>query len=408
MPKKAKELSARHIRQLTAPGMHPVGGVAGLLLQVTDTGARTWILRYATGQTKTAKSGKPFAVRRDMGLGGFPDVSLAQARELARQYREDIRERGIDPVAERKALIRATRAQQMKHITFADAAGQCHTAKGDEFSSEKHRRDWLSSLERYAFPVLGNMSIADIDTNHIMQVLEPIWKDRTETATRIRQRLETVFSWAIVSGHYQGLNPARWKENLKEVLSKPSKLIKKSNFAALAYSDVPAFIADLRTREGMGARALEFIILTAARSGEVRGATWSEIDLKTKIWTIPASRMKMGKEHKVPLCADAVKLLESLPRESDYLFTAPRGGQLSDMTISAVCKRMKVDAVPHGFRSSFKDWAAEETNHANLVSEMALAHKIGNDVEAAYRRGELMKKRRELMNDWCKFLQKTG
>jgi integrase len=260
-------------------------------------------------------------------------------------------------------------------------------------------------LERYAFPVLGKRPVEDIDLPAVESVLAPIWLERTETAKRLRGRIESVLSWAIASGKREGPNPARWRGNLDAVLAKPSKVSKVQHHRALPWKEIGRFMADLRQRQGMAARALEFAILTAARSGEVRFAVWSEIDLEARCWTIPAERMKAGREHCVPLSAPALALLAALPRMegSPYVFAAPRGGALSDMSISAVCRRMEVDAVPHGFRSTFRDWTAESTAYARDVAEMALAHTIPNAVEAAYRRGTLFDKRVRLMRDWAAF-----
>jgi integrase len=394
MPKKAKELSPLEVKRITKPGLHAVGGVAGLLLQVTPTGARSWVLRATVG-----------AKRRDIGLGGFPDVTLAQARERAREAREQIRQ-GIDPVEQRKATRDALRAEQAKRLTFDDAAKQFLARKSSEFKNAKHAAQWGSTLETYASPIIGKLPVDRIELAHIIQVLEPLWTTKTETATRLRGRIESVLAYATASGFREGDNPARWRGNLDAVLPKPRKLAKVTHHRALPFDQMPDFMIELRKREGMGARALEFAILTAARSGEVRGATWAEIDLDAKLWTIPADRMKAGKEHTVPLSTAAVKLLNALPRmkDNDHLFPAPRGGQLSDMSLSAVTKRMGVDAVPHGFRSTFRDWCAERTHYPNEVAEMALAHTIGNKVEAAYRRGDLLLKRARLMSDWCKFI----
>ena len=393
MPKKAKELSAAEVRRKTKQGLHAVGGVAGLLLQVTSTGARSWILRVMIGSN-----------RRDMGLGGFPDVSLKQARDKARDAR-DLIEKGLDPVAERKAARNALIFSQAKDMRFDRAAKLCHAAKSTEFRSAKHSQDWINSLDRYAFPAIGSLLVADIELHNVMAVLEPIWHTKTETATRIRQRIESVLTWSTVSGHRKGDNPARWDGNLKEVLATPNKIKKVKHHAALPWQKVPEFMTELRKHEGMGARALEFSILTAGRSGEVRFATWDEIDLDEKLWTIPADRMKAGKKHKVPLSSDAIKLLKALPKldDSPQVFTAPRGGILSDMSISAVMRRMKVGAVPHGFRSSFKDWARSNTSYADEVSELALAHVNNDSTRAAYARDELLPKRIRLMRDWAKF-----
>jgi len=393
MPKRAKELSAVQVKRLTKPGFHAVGGVSGLFLQVTRSGARSWILRATVG-----------AKRRDIGLGGFPDVTLAQAREKARDAREKIRQ-GIDPVAERKSARESLKAAQAKTLTFDQAAHRCHAAKVDEFRNEKHKHDWISSLERYASPVLGSLLVNDIELAHVLEVLEPIWKDKTETATRVRQRLESVLTWATVRGYRKGENPARWEGNLKEVLPTPSKITKVRHHRAIPWQEISAFMEKLRQREGTAARALEFAILTASRSSEVRLATWDEIDLDHGIWTVPAERIKAGRTHRVPLSKDAVSLLKALPRVqgSNYVFPAPRGGALSDMALSAVCRRMGVDATPHGFRSTFKDWARNRTSYADEASELALAHVNSDATRAAYARDELLPQRQKLMADWARY-----
>ncbi|MGM0984864.1 MAG: tyrosine-type recombinase/integrase [Pseudomonadota bacterium] len=411
MPKVAKELSAAEVRRIDRPGFHAVGGVPGLLLQVTAGGGRSWVLRVLVGNR-----------RRGFGLGSFPYVSLADARTRARELRDKLAE-GIDPVAERQAARAAHVAAQAKRLTLREAAEQYHSAKEGEFSNAKHRKDWLASLKRYAFIHIGDVAVADVELPHVLKVLEPIWETRTETATRVRQRLESVLAWATVRGYRQGDNPARWRGNLDAVLAKPAKVGKgKRHFPALPWQRVPEFMADLRSREGIGARALEFAILTAARSGEIRGATWDEIDLAAKVWTIPASRMKAGKPHRIPLPADAVALLESLPRMEGQplVFPAPRGGKISDVTILATVKRMHASklkaegegyadptdgrpVVPHGFRSAFKDWARSRSTFPDEVSELALAHVNSDATRAAYARDELMPQRAKLMKAWGAF-----
>lgn len=391
MPKKAKELSAVEVRRLTAPGFYAVGGVAGLHLQVTGSGARTWILRAVVGSK-----------RRDMGLGGYPDVQLAQAREKARELREAIRD-GRDPVADRKAARDALIAAQAKVLTFEQAARRCHATKEAEFRSRKHRRDWINSLENHAFPVIGRLPVASIELPHVLKVLEPIWHERTETATRVRQRTEAVLTWATVSKYRSGENPARWDGNLKEVLAAPRKITKVEHHRALPWQQMGEFMAALRKREGISARALEFLILTAARSSEVRFCKWNEIDLQARVWTVPAERIKAGKTHRVPLSDDAVRLLKSLEASEDYVFPAPRGGALSDASIAAVLKRMGVDAVPHGMRSAFKDWARNRSAYPDEVSELALAHVSTDATRAAYARDELLPQRKRLMHDWARF-----
>ncbi|WP_421621728.1 tyrosine-type recombinase/integrase [Alkalilimnicola ehrlichii] len=393
MPRRAKELSAIQVKRLSKVGVHAVGGVSGLLLRIYPSGARCWVLRTRAG-------GK----RRDYGLGGYPTVTLAQARERARELLDELW-RGNDPVAERRERIAEQRAAEAKRLTFAQAAAQCHQAKAAEFRNAKHKRDWISSLERHAFPVLGDLPVADIELAHVLKVLEPIWKEKTETATRVRQRVESVITWATVSGYREGENPARWAGNLEVALPAPNKIRKVKHHRALPWKEVPEFMAALRQRQGMAALALEFAILTAARSGEVRGATWDEIDLDARVWTVPADRIKAGKPHRVPLSDDAVAVLERVPRMegSNLVFTAPRGGQLSDMTLGAVLKRMEVDATAHGFRSTFKDWARSCTSYQDEVSELALAHVNSDATRAAYARDELLPQRKRLMQEWARY-----
>lgn len=371
MPKKGIELSAIQVKRLDKPGMHAVGGVAGLLLQVSKSGARSWILRATVGSR-----------RRDIGLGGFPDVTLAQAREKARVTRGKI-DQGFDPIEERKAAKVALRASQAKRLSFAEAARRKHEAIAPEFRNARSRANWLSSLELYAVPVVGDMEVADVEMSHVLSVIEPIWRDKTHTANRVRQRMEAVFDWAIARKYRETANPAAWKGNLAEVLPKPTKISTVKHHRALPWQEIPGFMRRLRKRTGMSARALEFAILTAARSGEVRFATWNEIDLDAALWVVPGQRTKNGKAHRVPLSKEVVALLRTLPRfeNEDTVFTASRGGSLSDMSLSSLTRKMDVDAVPHGFRSSFKDWARNCTDASDEVSELALAH-VNSDSRA--------------------------
>jgi integrase len=403
MPKIAKELSPVEVKRLTKPGMHAVGGVTGLVLQISPSGqSRTWIYRTTIG-------GK----RRHLGLGGFPTVTLAMAREMAREAFMSIRA-GNDPIEQRKAAQAALTATQKRGLTFADAMEKFLAIKLQEFDNDKHRKQWRATLDKYAAPAIGKMLVADIALPDVLRILEPIWLDKTETAKRLRGRIEAVLSWATVAGHREGENPARWKGNLSEILPKPSKVVKVAHHPALALDDAAAWFADLQTRDGMGARALEFLAMTASRSGEVRGATWDEIDLDKGVWTVPAERMKMSREHRVPLTSEALALLKTLPRfaESDFVFPAAKGGQISDMTISAVMRRQGFTdsrtgrtAVPHGMRSTFRDWAAERTEYPRDMAEIALAHQVGGEVERAYRRGDQMEKRRAMMCAWGRFLR---
>jgi integrase len=340
-----------------------------------------------------------------MGLGGFPEVSLKEAREKAREKRDMVRE-GRDPVAERHSAKRALLVAQATHITFAQAARQCHEMKSSEFRNDKHAAQWINTLETYAFPVLGPLAVDEIETAHVYKVLEPIWKTKTETARRLRQRIEAVIRWAYTKKKIKRDNPASWEGNLQELLPKPSKVQKKQHFKALPVRDIGAFLVELRKRHGQGARALEFSILTASRSGEVRGMTWDEVDIDRSLWVIPGERMKSGKEHRVPLSKAALKVLGE-PGEG-LVFPAPRGGMVSDMTLSKVLRSMDIDAVPHGFRSTFKDWAREYTRYPDEVSEPALAHVNSDATRAAYARSELIEQRRKLMDDWARFCSKIS
>lgn len=393
MPKKAAELGPLQVSRLKSPGLHAVGGVAGLRLQVTPSGSRSWILRTTAGGKRIEK-----------GLGGYPDVTLARAREKAREARDMI-ERGVNPIEAAKLAKSALAAAVASAWTFDQCAADYIEAKSEGWTNPKHTAQWKATLETYASPVMGRLLVRDIELPHVLRVLEPIWTTKTETATRVRGRIEAVLNWATTKGYRSGLNPARWRGHLENLLAKPGAVAKVEHHAALPAGAMGAFMVRLRAAEGMGARALEFAILTAARSGEVRGATWDEIDLDGAVWTVPAERMKAGEEHSVPLSRQAVALLRSLPRirGAALVFQAPKGGELSDMTLSAVLRRMEVPAVPHGFRSTFRDWCSEHTNYPRDAAEMALAHAIPNKVEAAYRRGDLFNKRIKMMQDWANF-----
>jgi len=400
---------------------HPVGGVSGLLLRVTPQGARSWILRTVVGSR-----------RRDIGLGGYPEVKLTEARERARKDKNDIRQ-GIDPVEQRRKLKEALRAEYETRKTFAEVWPEFFKAKRKNWGA-KNQQHWKASIETYALPIIGSIIVADLETRHIESVLNPIWIKKTMLAKKLRGRIEAVLSFAAVKGYRTGDNPARWADNLAEILPKPSKVHTTKHYPALPIDEAPKFIQALRNREGIAARGLEFAILTAARSGEVRGARWDEIDIKRGRWVVPAERMKMQKDHTVPLTDAALVLLKHMARDSELIFPAPRGGKLSDMSISAVVKRMHEDeiksgnlgwidptsaekddngnsikgterrVVPHGFRSTFKDWATEETDVQDFISEMALAHHIGDEVQEAYKRSDLAAKRLKLMREWSRYL----
>ena len=399
MPKLAKELGPLAVSNLTEPGLHFVGGVPGLALQVTPAGARSWTLRAVIG-------GK----RRDMGLGGYSPtgITLAKARAAAVEARDLIR-KGIDPIRQQQQAQGALRAAMVEALTFKECADSYIKAHAASWKNAKHQQQWRNTLAQHAYPVLGELLVQDVKLSHVLLVLEPLWTTTNETAVRLRGRIELVLDWAAARGLRDGMNPARWRGHLDKLLAKPSKVNNREHHAALPVGEVGAFMGRLRDAEGMGARALQFAILTAARSGEVRGAVWAEIDEEAKVWTVPASRMKAGKEHRVPLSGEAFTLLNAVQRiaGTDLIFPAPRGGALSDMTLTAVLRRLQVPAVPHGFRSTFRDWAAERTNYSRDVAEMALAHAIGDKVEAAYRRGDLFEKRALMMADWAKFLARA-
>lgn len=394
MVRLAKELGPLQVQRLTAPGWHAVGGVSGLYLKVAPTGARTWVLRATVGSK-----------RRDMGLGGFPSVTLAGAREKAREARLLI-EKGTDPILAKHQAKSALIAEQAKAKTFEEAVAAYMDAKSDEWKNAKHRQQWVNTLATYASPFMGKVLVSDVTQAHVEQVLRPIWREKTETATRLRQRVEKVLDFARASGWRSGENPATWRGRLSELFPKPSKIKTVVHQRALEPREMHGFLKDLRQAAGTAARALEFAILTAARSGEVRGATWSEIDLQGGFWTVPGERMKAGRTHRVPLSGQAVKLLKSVPRikGNDLLFPAPRGGQLSDMTLTAVLRRMEVDAVPHGMRASFKTWAMDHTEFPRELVEIALSHAVGDAVEQAYARSDMVERRRVLMSAWAKFL----
>jgi integrase len=397
MGRVAKPLGALAVGKLAGEGYHAVGTVPGLCLQISKAGARSWILRTTVA-----------AKRREIGLGAYPAITLQMAHQAARDKVEMVKA-GHDPVDVRKATKSALTATQAKAFTFKTCALDYIKAHEPSWTNLKHAQQWRNTLATYAYPVMGSMLVRDVDLSHVLAVIQPLWGVKTETATRVRSRIECVLDWAITKKYRDGLNPARWKGNLDNVLPSARKVSKVKHHAALPVDDVADFMTKLRLQAGTGARALEFSILTAARSGETRGATWAEIDLDAATWTIPGTRMKAGREHKVPLSQPAIDLLKALPRMAgadDLVFVSPKNGQLSDMTLTEVTRRMKAAAVPHGFRSTFRDWASETTNYPSQVAEMALAHTIGDAVEAAYRRGDLFEKRTAMMADWAEFLSK--
>ena len=364
----------------------------GLYLQVLGPSNRSWLLRYERGGRE-----------RWMGLGPLHAFDLDEARRRARAARQQLAD-GIDPLDARKTERAKQAAAAAKSITFEQAAQQYFNFHERKWVNAKYRAQFLSSLRDYAFPVLGKLPVAEIDVGFVLKCLEPIWQRIPETASRVRARIEAVLDWATVRGYRHGENPARWKNHLSEVLPARRQIAK---HRALPFAVMPDFMAELVERNGIGALALQFLIFTTTRSNEVLGARWSEIDLTAKLWTIPAERMKGGREHRVPLSDGALAVLAKAPRESANPFVfigAEKQSGLSPMAMREVLIRMgRRDASIHGFRSSFRDWCAEVTTYANHICEQALAHTIGNKAEAAYRRGDLLTKRAHLMVDWARF-----
>ncbi|WP_369051144.1 tyrosine-type recombinase/integrase [Burkholderia gladioli] len=399
MPKVAKELGALAVSRLKEPGTYPVGKVAGLYLQVASPTARSWILRVKIGDR-----------RREIGLGPYPAVGLKDAHAKAQAERDKIKA-GIDPVLERKAAESALRAAQASEITFAEAARQFIASRSHGWKNAKHGDQWRNTIAEYAEPILGKMLVRHITREHVLRVLDPIWTEKTETASRLRGRIENVLDWARVKGYRDGENPALWRGNLDHLLAKPSAIAKVRHHPALPYQDMGSFMERLRAIDAIGARCLEFAILTAARSGEARGARWSEIDLDAGVWRVPPERMKLKKEHRVPLAPDVVTLLKTLPRRDPgdpeaLVFPSPRGKLLSDMAMLMMVRRLSVPATPHGFRSTFRDWAGECTGHPRELIEVALAHIPGDQSEMAYWRGDALERRRQLMADWALFVSR--
>ena len=382
------------------PGMHADGG--GLYLHVGKAGNTSWIFRFQLNKR-----------RREMGLGALNALSAVEARARAAELKALVG-RGIDPLevkeAAQKQEAQAEAVQKEEQIlsaaTFSVATERHLALKESGWRNVKHRQQWENTLKTYAYPVIGDLPVRDVKTRHVLQVLEPIWSTKPETASRVRMRIEAVLNSAKALGWRTGENPALWRGNLDALLPPRSKVRRIKHHPALPWKDVASFMTKLKEREGTSARALEFLVLTAARSGEVRMAGWSEIDLDQKLWIVPADRMKAGREHRVPLSAAAIDLLSELPRFQGYdlIFPGTRMQPLSDMSLSAVLKRMgKKNITVHGFRSTFRDWAAEHTGHGSDIVEMALAHRIANKTEAAYRRGDLIAKRRSLMEDWAEW-----
>lgn len=393
MAKIAKELTAMAVSRLKDDGAYAVGGVPGLQLQILGA-SRVWVLRFVLHDK-----------RRRMGLGSYPAVSLAEAREQARLARSQIRA-GIDPIEQRSSARETVVAAAAKSLTFAQAAEKFIAAHEDGWSNAKHRLQWVSTLGTYANPVIGQLPVAAIEQRHILQILDPIWRTKTETASRLRGRIEQVLNWAKVQGLREGPNPARWRDHLDLLLPAPEKVSPVKHLAAVPLSEARQVWQSIRDSGGMGALALQLQILTAGRSGEARGARWSELDLTNAVWVIPKERMKAKREHRIPLPRQAVELLQQQPRidDSDLVFPSSRNTPLSDMTLTAVMRRLKRSEVPHGWRSTFRDWVGDCTEYPSELAEIALAHAVGSKVEQAYRRGDMLEKRRSMMQEWANFL----
>jgi integrase len=421
MPKIAKPLNDMQVRRLSRVGWHAVGGVAGLLLQVRNPakeGAqipRSWILRVKVGDA-----------RQPIGLGSYPQVSLAEAREQAKKLVIEAKQ-GVNLKAKKRAERSALLSAASKNKTFRECAEAYIEAHSSDYSSDKHRKQWPSTLTAYAYPIIGNMMVADITMRDVLSVLNQetnvtetekgkLWYVKTETAKRLLGRIKTVLDYATVNEYRTGANPAQWTGYLSTQLPSPKKLQKVEHHPAVPYQMIGDFISKLRKNDSISAKALEFLVLTAVRSGSVRQAEWSEIDFDRKLWIIPAEHTKAKQEHRVPLPPQAIKLLKSLPKfvDSNIVFPSPTGKALSDMALSQLMRRMQksgeltVDAVPHGFRSTFRDWAAEQTAYPDEIRKAASGHAVGDAVKEAYQRTDLLEKRRRLMSEWATFLEKPA
>jgi integrase len=394
MARQINKLTDRTIRAIKKQGLTSDGN--GLYLQVSRSGTKSWLFRFMMDGRS-----------REMGLGSLHTVSLSEARDEAQECKKTLRE-GIDPIEERKSRLQATKSLNIPMPTFQKCAEDYIRAHSASWKNAKHAKQWGSSLATYAYPVLGLLQVNAVDRSFIMRVLEPIWRNKTETAQRLRARIENILDWARVQGFREGENPALWRGHLDKLLPKPSSVKKVKHLAALPYVQISGFMSELRGREALSALALRLIILTATRSGEARGAKWTEFDLTKAIWTIPAERMKAEKEHIIPLCKEALSIIQSIPRiaGSEYLFTGTRSGKpLSDAVFKKLMERMGVTGITtHGFRSTFRDWAAEQTSFPREVIESALAHQLKDKAEAAYFRSNLLDKRRELMNKWSDYI----
>lgn len=397
MARLVEKLTPLAVTKVNKPGYY--GDGAGLWLQVSLSGSKSWVFRFAL-------AGK----RREMGLGAVHTVTLPEARARAKECRYLLLE-GKDPLEARRAARLAEELERAKAMTFDQCAAAYIAAHRSGWKNAKHASQWENTLRAYASPIIGKLPVALIDTALVVKVLQPIWTTKTETATRLRGRIESILDWATVSRYRQGDNPARWRGHLDNLLADPGRSKRTKHHPALPWQEMGAFMATLRGQDGIAAKALEFAILTACRSGEVRLAVWSEFDLDAALWVIPAERMKAKREHRVPLSSAVLDLLKALPRMGEQVFPGTKlGKSLSDMSLTAVLRRMeRGDITVHGFRSSFRDWCAESVANSfpREVCEHALAHSLPDKVEAAYRRGDLIEKRVMLMQAWADYCAKV-
>lgn len=392
-----EKLTALKVARIAKPGKY--GDGKGLYLQVTKRLAKSWVFRYERN-----------GAEHFMGLGALHTVGLAEAREEARKARVLLFQ-GIDPLQTRQAAIAKNKAATANNKTFNECVIEYIASHREAWKNEKHQQQWENTLQTYASPHFGKLYVRQITTPLVLKALEPIWKTKTETASRLRERIERVLSWATTSGYREGENPARWHGHLQELLPKPSRLKKVKHHLSMEYQKIGEFFKVLKTESGLAARALELTILTACRTSEVRNARWEEFDFVKQVWVIPAERMKIAREHRVPLVGASLGLLEKLKSEgSPWVF--PGGKEdlpLSNMAMLQLLRRMGcVGVTVHGFRSTFRIWAAEQTDYPKELAELALAHTVGSAVEEAYQRSDLFERRRALMSDWAEWCNTTG
>ena len=393
MPKITKPLTVLQIKQLPT-GTHAVGGASGLYLRVSDTGARSWIYRATINGN-----------RRDLGLGALSAVSVDEARQKAVQLKIEIKQ-GIDPAElrknQRQEIKLAQKEAERSTITFRVCAEEYLPTRLSELSNKKHKQQWRNTLTTYVYPSIGHLPVDAIDQNQIADLLKPLWQEKQETMSRVRQRIEAVFAYAIVRGYTEKANPALWKHNLEYLLPNLGKKHRKTPHRSMPVDEIPAFIELLDSIGGYTALAIKFMIYTASRSGSIRAAEWGEIDREREVWNVPADHMKEKEFHRVPLSSGAIATLEQIPRQvgTNLIFPNSKGTPLSDNTLSSLMRRQKINAVPHGFRASFSTWCAMDTDYQTELREAALAHKVQNMVIEAYQRSDLLEKRRSLMEAW--------